>query len=139
MNEAHQLLQKELKLKNLSITKARLAIFSCLFNKDAQTMSQITKSCSTFDRATIYRTIATFEKIKIIHRVNIGWKFKYELSDKFVKHHHHLYCIGCGKTILIEDNKQIETIIRDISKSFNFNHVNHQFDIQGFCEDCNEK
>lgn len=36
------------------------------------------------DRASLYRIITVFERIGIVRRINIGWKYKIELSVGFL-------------------------------------------------------
>jgi Fe2+ or Zn2+ uptake regulation protein len=130
-------LKTTLATNDLSLTKARLAVFKLLDNDQPQTIGQIqTKASGLVDRVTVYRNIELFEKIGIVRRIYIGWKYKLELSDKFLDHHHHLTCLNCGKTIDIKDEKHFDEFIGDISKEYNFNPSRHQFEIEGICREC---
>jgi Fur family ferric uptake transcriptional regulator len=87
------------------------------------------------DRASVYRTVGLFEKLGIVQRINIGWKYRIELSDSFAGHHHHLICTNC-QTILPIDMRNIEDFIELTAKQNGFTAVTHQIEIQGLCGKC---
>lgn len=121
------------------ITDARTAIFKLLSSPEPQSIRQIlAKANGKVDRVSIYRNIEVFEKLGIVHRVYVGWKYKIELSDDFMAHHHHLSCLDCGKIIDIDDEKHIDDFIEEVSKKFNFKPRRHQFEVDGYCQDCQE-
>lgn len=124
----------------LHITNAREATFKLLISTEPQTISQIlNKAKGVVDRVSVYRNIELFEKLGIVHRINIGWKYKLELSDQFVAHHHHLSCLNCGKIIDIEDEKHIDEFIHEVSEKYGFNPRRHQFEVDGYCIDCSSQ
>ena len=126
-----------LKQHRLSLTKPRLLVFDALSGQDPKTIQQIASLCGDgADRATIYRVIALFEKIGVIHRVQIGWKHKYELSDSFHAHHHHLTCINCGRVSTLPEDTKLEERLTSLTGAQNFIMRNHQLEIQGVCNDC---
>lgn len=90
---------------------------------------------SGLDRASLYRIIAVFEKLGIAHRVNIGWKYKIELSDRFSEHHHHMTCLHCHKIIPINE-QELEQFINNLSVQHEFQPIEHQIEIQGYCSTC---
>jgi Fur family ferric uptake transcriptional regulator len=94
------------------------------------------KSAGNIDRVTTYRTIDVFEKIGLVHRIYIGWKYKLELSDQFLRHHHHISCLSCGTVIDIEDEQHIDEFIRKIADEFGFAPRSHNFEIDGYCANC---
>src|ERR1700709_2400788 len=88
----------------------RKIIFDLLLNQEPQSMQVLVHGAAgRVDRATIYRTVELFERLGIVHRLNIGWKYKIELSDVFTGHHHHLYCTNCGRMYDLPDNPMLET------------------------------
>jgi len=120
----------------LSVTKQRLLIFELLENSEPLTMYELYDLAKEqLDRASLYRIIAAFEKLGIVQRLNIGWKYKIELSDKFAEHHHHLTCLGCNKVIPINED-ELETFLKGLSANYKFKPVDHQVEIQGYCENC---
>lgn len=125
-----------LKTNNLSLTRQRQHLFDLLQDKDPLTMNEITELASgTIDRASVYRAVASFEETGIVRRINIGWKFKIELSDAFVEHHHHLTCLGCQRVTAINQEK-LELFIAELAATNNFRPLQHQIEIQGYCQTC---
>jgi Fur family transcriptional regulator, ferric uptake regulator len=125
---------------NYSVTSARKDIFKILLNRKAQTITEIiAKTTGRVDRVSVYRNIELFEKLGMVHRIHVGWKTKFELSDQFVPHHHHLSCLNCGKIIDIEDEKHIDNFIKEVADKFGFLPRHHEFEITGYCKNCQAK
>lgn len=123
-----------------SVTKARLHTFQLLLHEKPQSMQQlIQKAAGEVDRVSIYRNIELFERLGIVKKVYIGWKYKVELSDMFTSHHHHLLCLGCGKVVDIEDERHIEAFIQRVAGEQGFTVRGHQFEIEGYCQTCTLK
>lgn len=100
-------------------------------------MGQLVAACtSTIDRASVYRTVSLFETLGVIQRLQIGWKYRIELSDKFQDHHHHLHCTVCGKIIVIAEDTVLEKRISSLAAYHNFTARDHQIEIRGRCESC---
>lgn len=128
--------KKSLKDHGQSLTKPRLLVFEALQDQEPQTMHEIVARSLQVDRASVYRTIALFERMGIVQRLQIGWKYKLELSDTFHHHHHHLTCRGCGKTIPISEDNELELRLKTLAAAQNFTMQGHQLEIQGLCQNC---
>lgn len=129
--------QKILTTHSCRVTKTREDIFALLMSPEPQSVRDLLeKSSGSIDRVSLYRNLELFEKLGIVHRIYIGWKYKLELSDQFISHHHHLSCLKCGSVIDIEDEKHIEEFITQISSKFDFVPRRHQFEIDGYCKNC---
>ena len=73
MAEPSQQFKTTLKTHSQSLTKSRLAVFGALQDREPQTMREITEACKGLvDRASVYRTIALFEHLGIVQRLQIG-------------------------------------------------------------------
>ncbi len=132
-----QKLKTILSQHKLQLTKARITTFELLTSPEPQSMSTIlARAIGRVDRVSVYRNINVFEKLGIVHRIYIGWKYKLELSDQFMKHHHHVSCSNCGLIIDIEDDSEIDTFIASIATKFNFTVMRHQLEIEGLCNKC---
>ena len=119
------------------VTEARINTFKLLVSTEPQSINQIlTKAKGGVDRVSVYRNIELFEKLGIINRIYIGWKYKLELSDDFMTHHHHMSCLVCGKTIDIEDEQHVEDFIKNVSEREGFTPRTHVFEIDGYCRNC---
>lgn len=126
-----------LKQKGYSLTKPRKLVFELLLNQEPQSIAElIARSKTKVDRATIYRTVELFEKLGIVHRLNIGWRYKLELSEAFSEHHHHMHCTSCGRTFALTANTMLETMIETTAAKENFMPRGHQLEIYGLCHDC---
>lgn len=126
-----------LKEKGSSLTSTRKIVFDLLLGQPPQTMQVLVKRAEgKVDRATVYRTMEVFEKLGIAHRLNIGWKYKYELSDVFMEHHHHFYCSSCGKSYDLPANPMLETMLDSLATKEGYQPRGHQIEIYGFCPSC---
>lgn len=123
--------------KGYRVTRAREATFKLLVSPEPQSIKDILKKANgTVDRVSVYRNVDLLERLGIVQRIYVGWKYKLELSDEFISHHHHLSCLGCGKVIDIQDEKHINEFIHEVAKKFGFKPRRHQFEIDGYCKDC---
>jgi Fur family ferric uptake transcriptional regulator len=73
-----------------------------------------------------------------VQRLNTGWKYKIELTDKFAEHHHHLTCTTCGQTTSLNE-AELESFIEKIAHDYGFTPSSHQIEIQGLCKTCTLK
>lgn len=136
MTSSTETLQNLLKQNGFSITRQRLVVFNALVEQEPITINELLKKTSKqLDKVSVYRIIDTFEKIGVVQRLNIGWKYKIELTDKFADHHHHLVCLKCGKIIPINEHA-LENFIEDIANQNKFQPKDHQVEIQGYCKQC---
>jgi Fur family transcriptional regulator, ferric uptake regulator len=125
-----------LKSHGYSATKPRQLVFDLLVGQEPMTMRELAeKAAGQIDRASVYRTVAILEQIGAVHRINIGWKYKIELSDTFAEHHHHLTCLGCKRVIPINAHA-LESFIDNLAASHDFKPAEHQIEVQGYCRNC---
>ncbi len=129
-------LSLELRKRGYSVTKPRQIIFAVLLNHAPLSMNELTKQLSSIDRASVYRTVTLFEELGFVRRINLGWKYKLELSDIFTAHHHHLHCRNCGQVIDIDDNPDLDKAVAELAKQYNFEQVTHELEITGLCPIC---
>ena len=131
------LLTEKLKAGGYSLTHARTVVFEALSSApESLTMAELVECSSAVDRASVYRTVDVFEKLSIVNRVYVGWKYKLELSDAFSHHHHHLSCIKCSTVVLVEESPVIEKAIIGLTRSAGFRPDSHQLEIRGTCSQC---
>jgi Fur family ferric uptake transcriptional regulator len=126
-----------LKKNGSSLTKPRKIVFNLLLTSEPQSMQVLVKRAEgKVDRATVYRTVELFEELGIVHRLNIGWKYKVELSDIFLGHHHHFHCNNCGKTFTLAANTMLETMIDSAVSKEGYSPRSHNLEISGLCPAC---
>lgn len=137
MSEPLDRLRNALKQHGYSATKTRERVFQALQNQEPQTMHAVIADCQpTVDRASVYRTIALFERLGIVQRLQIGWKYKLELSGGFHHHHHHLSCLRCGKVVALREDDQLEARFVQLAQAQHFHIQDHQLEIRGLCQKC---
>lgn len=84
---------------------------------------------------TIYRNIELFDSLDLLYKINITRNttaYKLICSDH---HHHHVICLKCGKVIAI-DYCPITPSLISLIKSKNFELVNHNLELYGYCKSC---
>jgi Fur family ferric uptake transcriptional regulator len=129
-----------LKKRGYSVTKTRQAVFNALTDAGPITMAQLTNKVRAHaDRASVYRTVELFERLGIVNRLQIGWKYKIELSDLFTEHHHHATCILCGNVTSLEEDAQLEAGITQLAQAADFTIKSHSLEIRGICAICRQK
>lgn len=132
-----ELFVKTLKKNKYSLTKARTLVFEALEDEEPLSMAELqTKLDGMIDRASLYRTITLFERLGIVQRLQIGWKYKVELADDFNFHHHHITCRQCGMTLPVREDLTLEASIKTLAMEYGFTEVNHQLEIHGLCPQC---
>jgi Fur family ferric uptake transcriptional regulator len=131
-----QRLQDHLHRLGYRLTNQRKAVFNALSGQEPQTMHQLAAACPDTDRATVYRTVALFEQLGIVQRLQIGWKYKLELTDAFSRHHHHMTCLRCGRVTSFAESPELARQLRWIAASNRFKIQGHQLEIQGLCARC---
>ncbi|MGH7158292.1 MAG: Fur family transcriptional regulator [Candidatus Saccharimonadales bacterium] len=126
---------KLLKDSRQSVTGARVSVFEALLGREPMSMHELVARTNGVDRASVYRAVGLFERLGIVQRLSIGWKYKIELTDRFAEHHHHLTCTACGKTIAMGE-AELESLIAKLAAEHNFTPTAHQIEVQGLCNDC---
>lgn len=130
-------LRSILKQSGASLTNPRKVVFDLMLNKGPQSVQVLVqRGKGKIDRATVYRTIDLFERLGIVRRLNIGWKYKIELSDVFTGHHHHMYCTNCNRMFNLPDNPMLETMIDTVAAKSGFSPRGHQLEVSGLCANC---
>ncbi|MDB5181245.1 MAG: transcriptional regulator, Fur family transcriptional regulator, ferric uptake regulator [Candidatus Saccharibacteria bacterium] len=96
----------------------------------------IQASGTSLDRASVYRTIKLYEQLGIVQRLQIGWKYRVELSNSFQHHHHHMYCTQCGNVIAMPEDTVLEERLQALAANISFSAQDHQIEIRGICANC---
>ena len=138
-----EVFKQYLKDANLKITKQRLAVLEIFYkNKIPLNAEEVGNKVKNLQKdmkvnvVTIYRTLTSLAKAKILKRVDLRKDSVYfELNSQ--NHHHHMICTECNK---IEDfnNKEVEKILEKIMKnSDKFKKITeHSLELFGLCREC---
>jgi Fur family ferric uptake transcriptional regulator len=138
MASPQEVFRQILKDHGYSVTEARMAVFKALVGQEPMSMHSLIGLAVEVDRASVYRAIDLFEKLGIVQRLNTGWKYKIELTDRFNDHHHHISCTECGKTVAMNE-QELEQFIEALARQHGFALKSHQIEIQGVCTNCQIK
>lgn len=132
-----KLLEKILQDNQAKITLPRRLVFRLLLKHGPQSLAELVRSSSKkIDRVSVYRTADLFEKLGIVRRVTIGWKYKLELSDIFLDHHHHITCLGCHKIMAVHEDASLAQAIDQLASGTGFVVTTHHLELQGYCHVC---
>lgn len=122
-----------LRSSNHHATLPRRHLFA-LLNDAAIPMSvvDITSELRTVDRSTVYRMLELFSNLGIVNEIWADGRLKYELSEEFKEHHHHIVCEVCG---LVTDiiSRDMEKILSKAAKRAGYKLTNHQVELSGLC------
>ncbi len=135
MDRETTLFRDLLKRQAYFATKPRLRLFKTL-QKGSSTVKELVARLPKDDQATVYRNLKLFEQLGVIHKLHMGWNSRYELSDIFQHHHHHLTCSKCGRVIILRADPMLEEIISRLSVKNGFQPMDHQLEIRGLCRTC---
>lgn len=137
--ESVELFKKILNENGKSITKSRMIVFSSLIEDRFQSLYEIHKKTKDeINRSSLYRIIEMFENIGVVEKVPIGWKYKIELSDMFINHHHHITCRMCHRVSIADSNPDLERLIDNIASQAGMTNQRHQVEISGICSECRD-
>lgn len=130
-------LKASLKQHGYSLTRARQVVFEALLGHEPQTMHGLVSSCGgQVDRASVYRNMSLYEKLGVVQRLHVGWKYQFELSDAFSQHHHHLTCSRCGLIVPLSEDQILEDRLRELAHRLKFQPESHQIEMRGLCQKC---
>lgn len=132
-----KVLRKILADNRIKATRPRLLVFQILRSHGMQSMAELIKaSDGKVDRVSIYRTVELFEKLGIVKRIAIGWKYKIELSELFLDHHHHITCLHCHSVVAVKESPASEQMLAELAKDTGFAITMHQIELYGYCKRC---
>ena len=138
-----------LKQNGLKVTMQRIAILEALVNRpDKHLTAEEIYECVKIKNpeiglATVYRTIQLLAELNLIDKLDLGDGYsRYEIGHKDCQnsthHHHHLICLNCGNVLTFQDDL-LETLEGSIRKTMNFEVVNHEVKLFGYCQECRDK
>ncbi len=120
-------------------TTVRKRIYSLLLDVDQPlSNSELVKLASDLDKVSVYRTIALFESIGVIHRIWNGFKSKIELDEELSPHHHHFSCTICGRVSSFDD-EELEKTLAQIALKLGVSVKRHLIELSGTCSSCSVK
>lgn len=133
-------LEAILKKNNVKPTAMRLLVLQFLLNKNAAiSITDLENNFEKSDRTTLFRTLKTFVKKGICHKIDDGTgQMKYGLCEENchceidTDLHLHFHCKLCYETICLTDHK-----IPNISLPEKFIAEDVNVVVKGICNKCN--
>ncbi len=133
-------LENKLNTKNIKPTSMRLLVLKQLVeSKSAISLSELENYFDKVDKVTLYRTLKTFEKKKLIHSIDDGSRaVKYAFCEENCEcepqdQHVHFHCESCEETFCLT-NTRIPSL--NIPSTFQAKSVNMVY--KGVCANCVE-
>lgn len=137
MRSVNSTLALHLKTAGHSLTEPRQLVFAALRCDAPISMQDLyTRLQGKVNRTTVYRVIELFEELHIAQRVAKGWKYKLELTDEFIPHHHHFTCTHCHNTISFDEPAGLDVMLESIANHNGFTSTSHTLEIEGLCSNC---
>jgi Fur family ferric uptake transcriptional regulator len=131
-------IDKKLKARNIKPTAMRELVLQVLTDQPtAISLPELEQKFEKADKATLYRTLKTFQEYRLIHAIEDGTgSVKYALCEDTCSCnpddlHLHFLCTKCGKTYCL-----VDTPIKrpDLPEGFEFDNAN--FVVKGSCSNC---
>jgi len=130
-----------LRAEGLRITPGRSRILEVLFSaKEPLSLEQITKRAARAGRgpdfATVFRTLALLEELRLVHKVNLQRSSAfYELHNP-ERHYDHVVCTHCGRVVLISEPCPLAKVEATIASRYGFRDLTHSLEFFGRCDKC---
>jgi Fur family ferric uptake transcriptional regulator len=133
-----EMLEEKLENKRIKPTAMRILVLQELVEcKSALSLGDLESRFERADRATLFRTLKTFEDKKLIHRIDDGTSsVKYALCEVGCECNHddqhvHFHCDKCGETFCLRNSK-----IPQINIPSGFRASNVSMIYKGICANC---
>ena len=139
MKKASEIIQRRVVERGFSKTEPRRRILEVFLKDDKPlTPAAVRKQLPgrNINLASVYRTIELFCRLGVLTEVDhVSEGRRFELSDEYREHHHHLICQRCGRTEDFEDC-EMEDIEKLIRRRFRFQVTRHELRFIGLCGRC---
>ncbi|MDO5038116.1 Fur family transcriptional regulator [Clostridium sp.] len=140
-----QELKENLKEKGYKLTPQRRAIVDTIIKNEGRHLTaeeiydEVKKDCPEIGLATVYRTVALLEEVKLLSRLDLSdGCSRYEIIHQDEEHrHHHLICNQCNKVFEVEEDL-LEELEHRIETKYKFKIQDHSVKFYGICDECNK-
>ena len=138
--DEHKLFKDFLSENKFKYTKQRKSVLEAVFaihrHFDAEELvDALRQRQERISRATVYRTLELLVRAGLVSVMELGEARKMYEHIVGHKHHDHLICTECGRTIEFE-NESIELLQQQVCERLNFRAKTHSLRIFGQCDSC---
>ena len=140
--DLHDVVEDRLRRADQRYTTGRRDIIELLVDAGHPvSIGDIANRLPDLPRSSAYRHLVDLQVAGVVRRVAANDEFaRYELSEEFSEHHHHLLCTDCGKVIDVTPSSAFErnvaTTVDRLAAAEGFEPHSHRLDILGLCTDC---
>lgn len=90
----------------------------------------------SLSKATVYRNLEVMCSLGLVRGDQFGPRGRlYRLNQEGKEDHHHLICLGCGKTYEIE-HCPLKGVLSRLQEEKGFAVRDHYLEIRGYCASC---
>lgn len=130
-----------LKKTSLRRTPVRLGVLELLArNHRPMAVTEILSKLKRVDTVTVYRTLNTFVRKKVVHRVrgeDRSWLYALSDDGPAPRHQHpHFVCENCGKVECLEDAHIPDSFIASLHVDKNYRVTYPEVVLHGMCPKC---
>ena len=137
-----EMARRRLRAAGFKCTQQRLDVFEEIVRMgghfSAETLIERLRSRPRgrpISRATVYRTLSLLEQCRLIREVLFTESHSHYEVDTSSRHHEHMVCTECGRTIEFDDT-ELERAIRTIAGAAGFLPMSHKVEVYGVCDRC---
>ena len=140
--DLHDVVEDRLRRSDQRYTTGRRAIIELLVGAGYPvSIGDIADRAPNLPRSSAYGHLVDLQVAGVVRRVAANDEFaRYELSEEFTEHHHHLLCTRCGKVIDVTPSpafeRSVSATVDRLAEAEGFQPHSHRLDILGLCEDC---
>jgi len=106
------------------------------------TIPEIIERNPSLATSSVYRNLVALEQAGVATKIvtTSTEHARYELSEQFGHHHHHLVCVDCGKvsdfTLPTGVEESLDRALRRAARREGYVPEAHRLDLAGTCPDC---
>lgn len=133
--------QKRIQQFGLRLTPQRDVILKAIASQGEhatfdEILAKVRTSFPNISPATVYRTLETFSRYRLIHGNEIAGGSVYEIASE--DEHHHLLCHKCWGDIKVDD-ATVRKLFKQLDKQTGFLVLGEHYIFMGLCPDCRTK
>jgi len=137
-----EVVRRELHAAGLKCTPQRCEIFERIMEMGGHfSAEELAERCHSrndgpaISRATVYRTLPLLVRCGLVREVLFTENHSHYEAAYRRKHHEHMVCTKCGRTIEFDDS-DLERVLQRIASEVEFTPHSHKVEVYGVCHRC---